>query len=577
MQNYRIVQNYHPRFQVLSGVALIMILLAWTGKFFDRMEHLQRPNALSRSNSPYLRGCQHQTVSWHTWNANPFARAFREKKMIYVDVGALWSGRSLKADTDFYANSQVNDLIRESCVPIKVDADAREKTTRYLRTHARLMALPERYPLVVMMNSHGEPITAFSPQSRPLLIRALEEVNKRQRENPQQVRELIISLQSSWREMMIAEAQPGVINAALYQQMSQELLTAFEEIKVAVFDQGHPKAIANAWFLLHRAEQDGDAQARQTLIQFLEALRRSALYDTQRGSFHTLAEGISNGAPVGGKRLEENAMLLMLYARASRLPGGQALAPVTHEIVDGLRTLFWRERPPGFLSSIAPLAYSGSSQSDSPDFDPTFYVSANALTVQALLTYEQLLGGRTERGQWALQSAKQTMETLRAMRAFHGELYHSSQREVSDWLRDEAQTAAAAMMIYKRAKDERYLTFAETLIRHMMNSHPEPTGGFYDLRQGRKLKISVYKSKKEEPTQYEIVIEPSVTAIDDEFSADNPLVACALMEFAEITGNARYRVRAKEALNAFAQSASQNASQMAYYTVAVGKYLNQVQ
>jgi hypothetical protein len=62
---YRVtVEWYAPRFAVLSGVCMLMVLLAWLGISLRGLEREQHPNALQNCPETYLRSGQYQLVNW---------------------------------------------------------------------------------------------------------------------------------------------------------------------------------------------------------------------------------------------------------------------------------------------------------------------------------------------------------------------------------------------------------------------------------------------------------------------------------------------------------------------------------
>ncbi|MFN7019231.1 MAG: hypothetical protein ACK4RG_08145, partial [Fimbriimonadales bacterium] len=58
---YRAVsERYAPRFVVLSGVCMIIVLMAWLGIALRSLEREQHPNALKDALEAYLRSGQYQ-------------------------------------------------------------------------------------------------------------------------------------------------------------------------------------------------------------------------------------------------------------------------------------------------------------------------------------------------------------------------------------------------------------------------------------------------------------------------------------------------------------------------------------
>ncbi|MCS7064822.1 MAG: hypothetical protein NZL85_00960, partial [Fimbriimonadales bacterium] len=304
------------------------------------------------------------------------------------------------------------------------------------------------------------------------------------------------------------------------QRLNEELLDMLEQGEPTDWRRPQPYWLNHSEWLLTLAEA-GDPRARVLLLQRLDALRQSPLWDARKGGFYTLMEGLDGeGKPWGGKRLIENARLLSLYARAARL--SPALRPVADALIDFLRVHLWQERPPGFRASVPPepRAMLGRQELPVPPLDTTLYADGNALAILALLDYAELSlrEGESTRREWALRAAARVMETLRGLRTIRGDLYHSSRRQVSDWLPDLALVARAASRLYSYQRAERTLRFAHSLLELIETDYRDPTGGYYDMSQSKRWASWT--------------LQPMRLSVDMELPADNALVAMAQLEFA---------------------------------------------
>jgi uncharacterized protein YyaL (SSP411 family) len=562
------VQEYHPRFLVLSGVAMVIVILAWVGVYMRRVEREQRPNPLSRATSPYLRLCQHQLVEWRPWGEEVFLKTegVRQgtkrpsKGMVLIDVGAHWSGRSWRVNGSLYQDPQIADLINQNFVPVKIDADARPKLVRYLRSVAGLFNVPEQYPFIVILTRSGKPLAAFAPSNRALVIKALEEVVLIYRADPERFNQMATSAQEMWLGDVLTPALGGSLSPELYNQLTGLLVDAFAESAIPAITTGSPNLLKNIHLMLFLAE-NGSSRASRLLLDFLIRLYNSPLHDIQAGGFFTLREGVENGQAVGGKRLVENAKLLDIYSRASQLTTDPLFIDTANEILNFLRTQFWSDRPPGFQASQCPpepVKSITANDTETPQ-DSSFYASGNAIALRALLTYVQVFGTNHNNGRWALQAAQRTFETLRSLRSTRGELYHSTRRETRDWLQDEAQVLRAALALYRRTANPQARSFAKAFLNHLLEKHADPTGGFYD--------ISIHGTPTASPWD-----EPIRSAQDEDFASDNALMALALLEADEIFKEAQYGELAAGTLQAFAGSAKDYGVAAAGYTEALGAF-----
>ena len=528
---YRVtVERYAPRFAVLSGVCMLMVLLAWLGISLRGLEREQHPNALQNCPETYLRSGQYQLVNWLPCSEDAFRRAQQRDRLVLIELGAYWSGRCQRLGSEAFSDSGVADLINREFVAVKIDADAMPKRARYLRQLAQLMGAPDRYPIVAWFTPDGKPIRAVAPDTRAELMRHLEELSQLYRTRPEQVQQLAAQLNRAWDERWARAARTATVAGA-----SEAFLNALPPLPTEPNSAPPVFSLAHLETLLALAER-GNAPAQETLLARLRALRDSPHWDAERKTVHALRDGIdAEGKPTGGARLIEHARLLSLYSRAARLD--PELGSVAHELADGLRTHFYRERPTGFIASLAPpkLRIAIAQAKGLPQADATLFADANAYAVIALADYAETFGTLDPQAHWARQTAPRVLETLRAMRTQRGDLFHSSARASSDWMLDLALVVRAALRVHGLQPNPRAQQLAQQLLQRIWRDYADPTGGFYDASQSKQW--GDFK-----------VVPVRVGADDADLPADNALLALAMHEYAQASGDARWRTRALQLL-----------------------------
>jgi uncharacterized protein YyaL (SSP411 family) len=516
-----VIERYAPRFVVLSGVSVLMVLMAWLGIALRFVERQQHPNPLSQAAESYLQVCRYQLVPWRPWTSATLEDAKRLNRLVLVEVGTFWSGRCAKLGQALYHDSGVADILKREFVPIKLDADAAPKRARAMRLIAEQLNLPPQEPFVVIFTPEGKPFLAAAPTTRAELMRLLEEVSLTYRNALDELKAQAQRLETEWTRRWVRPATPLPFTARDVQQLNEELLTLLEAQASSDWSQPQPYWLTHTEWLLSLAES-GDPRARALLRQRLDALRQSQLWDAQHGGFHTLQEGLNTeGKPLGGKRLIENARLLSLYARASQID--PRFRETANALLDFLRAQLWQARPPGFRASLAPPLPDTTLRPTQPamSVDPILYADGNALAMMALLDYVEYSASADSdaRTRWALQAAQQVMETLRGLRTFRGDLYHSTRRQAADWLPDLALVALAASRLAQQQPSERTLSFAQSLLQLIETRYRDPTGGYYDVAEGKRWAGWT--------------LFPLRLSVDTELPADNALVALAQIELAQ--------------------------------------------
>lgn len=520
-----VIERYAPRFAVLSGVSLFIVLIAWLGMGLRMLERIQHPNRLSQCNEAYLRSCQHQLVDWREWRTEALEEAQKLDRLVFVELGAYWSGRAKRLGKELFQDSGVADLLNREFVPIKVDADSAPKRARYLHQVAELFNLPPRYPLILLFTPDGKPLLALTPETRAELMRVLEEASKNYRVDPEKVHQQAEQWMRLWEQSWLRPASP-----VDYQTLSTPFMPKVEDLQNALGSAQRTFLNQLEW-LLSIAEENPTARA--LLLDTLRALRNSPLWDAEGRGFFALVEGEDyEGKPMGGKRLGEHARLLHLYTRASRYDPN--LATTAHELAECLRKIFWSERPAGFYNCTSPpqIVRSLAREPQALTADRTFVAENNALAVIALVEYARRFPDAPQ-SEWARYAVRRTMDTLRAMRSFEGYLYHTSHRQTAGWLRDIALTLQAGCLFEQLSPDANRRAWLHALYRQLTH-YTDPTGGYYDTPHSQQWG--------------EWNLAPIRSSWDEELPADNVLVARALYEYSRLINDSKIAQQAEQTL-----------------------------
>ncbi len=104
-------------------------------------------------------------VPWEPWSDRPFARAAAEKRFVLLDVGAEWCHWCHVMDDTTYREAEVLRLIRESFVPVRVDADAQPDLANRYEDYG--------WPATVVFDAEGREIVKFRGYIAPERLKSL--------------------------------------------------------------------------------------------------------------------------------------------------------------------------------------------------------------------------------------------------------------------------------------------------------------------------------------------------------------------------------------------------------------------
>jgi uncharacterized protein len=244
------------------------------------------------------------------------------------------------------------------------------------------------------------------------------------------------------------------------------------------------------------------------------------------------------------------------------------------------------ERAKELLESARKKMYAARLQRPTPYVDKTVYVSWNSMCVSAYLEAAKVLGVEEAR-RFALKSLDRILaEAWTASGAgsrdstrtnkdaggiapsralLHVVAYSDPQaehRDVPGLLDDYAATTLACLDAYEATADLSYFKFAQAIGDAMIDRFFDPvSGGFFDtelLPEGKSLGVLATRRK---PLQ------------DSPTPAGNPMAAIALLRLHRYTGDAAYRDKAEQTLEAFAGVAGQLGIFAATYGIAIAHFL----
>jgi len=243
------------------------------------------------------------------------------------------------------------------------------------------------------------------------------------------------------------------------------------------------------------------------------------------------------------------------------------------------------ERVSGLLESAKKKMYAARLVRPTPYVDKTVYVGWNSWCVSAYLEAAKVLNLANARG-FALRSLDRVLAEawvpqagdagespfdsrsgrVRATQAESARLLHvvaysdpkAELREVSGLLDDYAATALACLDAYEATADLSYFKFARAIGDAMIaRFFDAAAGGFFDAEPAAEGKSLGVLATRRKPLQ------------DSPTPAGNPMAAIALVRLHHYTGDAAYRDKAEQTLEAFAGVAEQFGIFAATYGIAV--------
>lgn len=171
---------YKPSFGVVSGVVVVLAILAFLSKLVIGLIPDGPPNSLALETSEFLLQAAHEEIDWHTLTEDTFAYARKQEKPIMLVVGSACSPTGRAADKVVFPTKEVRGFLARNFVCVRVDVMARPEyvnaflpLSRAVLLNAGRLAIPPDYQ-VWFLDPKGQIFgyAAETIQGRPLDPRA---------------------------------------------------------------------------------------------------------------------------------------------------------------------------------------------------------------------------------------------------------------------------------------------------------------------------------------------------------------------------------------------------------------------
>ncbi|WP_129840781.1 thioredoxin domain-containing protein [Streptomyces sp. RFCAC02] len=284
-------------------------------------------NRLAAETSPYLLQHADNPVDWWPWCPEAFDEARRRDVPVLLSVGYASCHWCHVMARESFEDAGIAAFLNERFVAVKVDREERPDVDAVYMEAVQAATGHGGWPMTVMMTADGEPFhfgTYFPPRPHPQLP---------------SFRQVLEGVDTAWRERRgevtgiaarIAEELAGADRAydAPRAPGADDLAAAVRGL-AAEFDEarggfgGAPKFPPSMTleFLLRHHARTGSPEALRMAERTCEAMARGGIHDQLGGGFARYAVDAAWTVPHFEKMLYDNALLLRVYTHLWRVTG----------------------------------------------------------------------------------------------------------------------------------------------------------------------------------------------------------------------------------------------------------------
>ncbi|MGR9035449.1 MAG: DUF255 domain-containing protein [Gammaproteobacteria bacterium] len=272
------------------------------------------PNRLIQSSSPYLLQHAHNPVDWYPWGEEAFAKARRENKPILLSIGYYTCYWCHVMEREIFENPEIAKLMNKTIVSVKIDREQRPDVDEIYMTATQIMTRGG-WPNNVFVTPDLNPFyagTYFPPAAFTSLIQQIHELWTQEQADVKAQADRLTGaiIQIKQQQNDLAGALPGrqAIEALL------EHYGNYYDNRLGGFYQAPKFPNENAFlFLLDVHRLIGNKKALEMARGTLEPMSEGGIHDLVGGGFHRYSTDAEWRIPHFEKMLYNQALLARAY------------------------------------------------------------------------------------------------------------------------------------------------------------------------------------------------------------------------------------------------------------------------
>ena len=444
-----------------------------------------------------------ESIAWHEWGADAFARAAAEHKPILLFIGTAWCRWTAEMDRFSYRDPRVVHLVADRFLPVRVDAERRPDvsaryvldgwpTTAFLTPDGDLLGGGTYLDADALTTVLADVAQAFADRRAEIDARAAAAraaAAPGRQSAPDAETALDREAGSGERTDRTARVTPADHHPADDAGLDRDAGQWLHDLLAARFDatwdgfgdgakQVEAAALAAA---LMRCRETRDPDLTRLVTRTLDAMAGGGLWDPVDGGFFRYCAGRDWSEPAPEKLLAPNARLLDLYLTASTLLERDDYAERARAIVRFVHGAL-ADADGGFFASQrgAPdPARPGSSPAPGEGaIDRTVYTDATAVMASAYVHAASVLDDRS-----LLEFAAESVDRV-VMESYErgGGVGHAATGGPAPrgLLGDQVTASAALLDLYEATGQPVYLDVPRELMAYCRQALWDDAGGFAD-------------------------------------------------------------------------------------------------
>jgi len=300
-----------------------------------------RVNRLAREKSPYLLQHQHNPVEWFAWGEEPFARAQRENKPVFLSIGYSTCHWCHVMERESFESETIAGFLNAHFVSIKVDREERPDVDKIYMTFIQATSGQGGWPLNVFLTPNREPFlggTYFPPDNRygrPGFLQVLQQVHELWDTRRVELADSAAAIHARLEQLGVTNenASGSVLTSSTLQNAGALLKESYDPPHGGFGNAPKFPQPSQPRFLLRYGKRFNDPEAVRMVLQTCDRMAAGGIHDQLGGGFARYSVDAEWLVPHFEKMLYDNAQLAQLYLDACLVSGDPRYADVARGIL----------------------------------------------------------------------------------------------------------------------------------------------------------------------------------------------------------------------------------------------------
>ena len=312
-------------------------------------------NGLINNYSPYLLRHSVNPVNWVNSYDQALAMAKKMNHPIFLSIGYSTCHWCHVMEKESFLDTQVAMALNRNFINVKLDKEVDVELDRLFSQKQALMKGESGWPLNAILTPDGKLFWTDAYVSKPDLLNTLSRVSMLWQQKPERIEQVASNLENQFKAE--PQSEPAKWDNKLLKQRLDQIANQLDESYGGLEGELKFPNAALLQLMLYQYQLKPTAELDKNIRLFLDNMINSGLWDHLHGGFFRYAQSSNWQQPHFEKMLYNQALLISVYAKASRLLNQPEYAEVVRQTVNFINS--WMSAAKGGYYSAIDADYQG--------------------------------------------------------------------------------------------------------------------------------------------------------------------------------------------------------------------------